>query len=102
MKLVPIGEWVLAEELKPEEKTKGGIIIAAPSKKKRVIKRCKIIQMDPNISEIRRADEEPHYFVEGDIVIVHKDTGLEVDPNDPDNRKLYFKYGNVIAVEREE
>ena len=91
--LKPLGDRVILEVEKEEEKTVGGIVLAGGAKEKP--QTAKVIEVGPGINNIP-GKEVKMYIKKGDRVIVSKYAGTEVKYEGEDY--IIVKQDDILAI----
>ncbi len=93
MKLKPIGDKIIVEPEKEEEKTKSGIVLPDTAKEKP--QRGKVIAVGPG-KILDNGQRSPMEIKEGDIVIYSKYAGTEIKIDDKEY--LILSDRDVLSV----
>jgi len=93
MNLAPIGDKVIVEVLKAEDKTKGGIILPDTAKEKP--QEAKVIAVGPG-KTLSNGKVIPLDVKPGDTVIFGKYSGSEIKVNDKEY--LIIEFDDILAV----
>ena len=88
MKLVPLGDRVVLEQLEAEETTKSGIVLPGQNKEKP--QQAEVIAVGPGTEEVKMEVSV------GDNVIFSKYAGTEVKVEDTEY--IIVKQGDILAV----
>ena len=88
MKLVPLGDRVVLEQLVAEETTKSGIVLPGQNKEKP--QQAKVIAVGPGTEEVKMEVKK------GDEVIYSKYSGTEVKIEDKEY--IIVKQNDILAV----
>ena len=88
MKLVPLGDRVVLQQLQAEETTKSGIVLPGQNKEKP--QQAKVIAVGPGTEEVKMEVKK------GDEVIYSKYSGTEVKIEDKDY--IIVKQNDILAV----
>ncbi|MBO6208474.1 MAG: co-chaperone GroES [Lachnospiraceae bacterium] len=88
MKLVPLGDRVVLEQLVAEETTKSGIVLPGQNKEKP--QQAKVIAVGPGTEEVKMEVKK------GDEVIYSKYSGTEVKIDDKEY--IIVKQNDILAV----
>ncbi len=92
MKLKPLGDRVILQEVKAEETTKGGILLAAAAQEKPQM--AKVIAVGPG--GMVEGKEVQMTVKEGDMVVVAKYAGTEVKLEGEEC--MIVRQGDILAV----
>ena len=95
MKLVPLGDRVVLQQLKAEETTKSGIILASASQDKEKPQQAEVIAVGPG--GMVDGKEVKMEVKKGDKVIYSKYSGTEVKL-DEDEKLVIVKQSDILAV----
>jgi len=97
MGILPLNDWMIVEEVKEEEKSKGGIVLVPEiTKMKPLVKRGKVLMISDDIFIKLRREKKELKFEVGDIVYFHKDIGIPLHAT-ADNKEFLMKYESVMG-----
>ena len=88
MKLVPLGDRVVLQQLQAEETTKSGIVLPGQNKEKP--QQAKVIAVGPGTEEVKMEVKK------GDEVIYSKYSGTEVKIGDEEY--IVVKQSDILAI----
>ena len=88
MKLVPLGDRVVLEQLEAEETTKSGIVLPGQSKEKP--QQAEVIAVGPGTEEVKMEVKK------GDQVIYSKYSGTDVKLDDTEY--IIVKQSDILAI----
>ena len=88
MKLVPLGDRVVLEQLEAEETTKSGIVL--PEKSQEKPQQAKVVAVGPGTEEVKMEVKK------GDNVIYSKYAGTEVKLDD--ETFIIVKQNDILAI----
>lgn len=91
MNLKPIGDKIILKKIKPEEKTKGGIVL--PDSAKEAPDYAEIVAIGP---EILDDDEKSKQISVGDKVVYGKFAGTEIELDDEEY--IICKLADLLAI----
>ena len=89
MKLVPLGDRVVLQQLQAEETTKSGIVLPGQNKEKP--QQAKVIAVGPGTEEVKMEVKK------GDEVIYSKYSGTEVELDDK-NKVIVVRQSDILAI----
>ena len=95
MKLKPIGDRVVVQPLKPEEKTKGGIVL--PDTAKERPQEGKVVAVGPG-KVLDNGERREMQVKVGDKVIYGKYSGTEVKLHGDDEELLILHEDDILAI----